>query len=206
MESILTSILGPLLGFVFGFLAEPIKFFTSNFIKRKQFRNGLYREIINLYSKIQNETNSFNLEGHYLLDYRRNLENNCTEFYKFAKTEPLLYYGLKEATMIDAFYNNYFFLLKIIPTEEELRMEEKTISDIKSQVLSTKDESVLDNLKRVLDSAYNGRMEQKLIAKRGGELIIKGFKETVMKNDLIKNCMTKISKEIKSDFIEKVLK
>ena len=106
-------IIGTVSGFIIAFFSEPVKFYFSKIEKKKQLKESLYREMIQLYSNLQNIIEFCRLGKIHVDQLRVNLENLSCGCYEFTKKDPLLFYELSEATHIDALYKNFYLLFKV---------------------------------------------------------------------------------------------
>jgi hypothetical protein len=100
------SLLGVILAFIVGFFAEPIKLFFTNRNEKNLLRKALYQEMAFMYSRLNNigHMNSiYDWET-----FKKSLISlKRTEAYDYAKTKPMLFYQLKEASAINQVYSNF---------------------------------------------------------------------------------------------------
>jgi hypothetical protein len=94
------------LAFIVGFFAEPIKLFFTNRSERALLRKALYQEMAFMYNRLGNISH---LGPVYDWDtFKKSLKSLIrTEAYDYAKTKPMLFYQLKEASAINQVYSNF---------------------------------------------------------------------------------------------------
>ncbi len=89
-----------LLGVILGFLAEPVKIYFTNRTRRNQMRRALYAEILTIYFKISGTPRDLRPE-----DYESNFGNLLyTPAYEYAKADPLTFYSIAEAAIINGIF------------------------------------------------------------------------------------------------------
>jgi polyhydroxyalkanoate synthesis regulator phasin len=106
-------LIGTLSGFLVAFLAEPVKTYFANRSKKAVLKVALYSEMALLYNRLTQLSDSLD-KGELSAD---NLQWAVTEMgrfdcYNYARSKAfLLFYQLKEAPAIDAFYGSSRLLL-----------------------------------------------------------------------------------------------
>jgi hypothetical protein len=108
---LLLGALSAILGFIAAFAAEPIKVYFENRSKKDQLRKALYGECASNYVRIKAALESFekgSVSGKAVGAWVK--WGTGLECYKYAKSEPVLYYQLKEAPTFNSLYIAWEFL------------------------------------------------------------------------------------------------
>lgn len=101
-------VIGIISGFLTAFLAEPIKTYFVNRSKRSKLKTALYREMVSVYDGLKFLVEAIVYKGIDIpIDDVIFSEFSC---YEHAKSEPLTFYQLKEAPLINQFYKNISIL------------------------------------------------------------------------------------------------
>jgi hypothetical protein len=101
-------ILGTTAGFVTAFLAEPIKTYFSARAERQELRSAMYRELLHLYSGWKGLLDNVEAGRIGPSQFLQNLPHiNRTDCYRYAKTRPVVFYSLPDATAIDVVHRNF---------------------------------------------------------------------------------------------------
>jgi hypothetical protein len=100
------------------FLSEPIKIYFTNQSKKNNLRKAIYSEILVIYDRlfyflVTIEERGFNIDFSTVV----NIDFDC---YKYAKSDPSLFYKLEEAVLINQFYSNIHILKE---NEKEISRE-----------------------------------------------------------------------------------
>lgn len=102
------AIISVLAGFITAFYAEPFKIYFTNKSKINNLRKALYSEIVVIYDRLFHYLIA--VEGKGLDIDIAKVVNTDFDCYKYAKSDPSLFYRLEEAVMINQFYNNVHLL------------------------------------------------------------------------------------------------
>lgn len=136
----LKTLISVFAGFITAFLAEPVKVYFTNKAKNRNLRRALYGELLGIYNSLLTFLVSAEERG-INVPFSKVVNTNF-DCYKFAKSDPALFYQLKEASVISQAYNN----IELLKQEAESGIEiEKSISIAKLIVFQI--ESLLQNKK-----------------------------------------------------------
>lgn len=136
----LKTLISVFAGFITAFLAEPVKVYFTNKAKNRNLRRALYGELLGIYNSLLTFLVSAEERG-INVPFSKVVNTNF-DCYKFAKSDPALFYQLKEASVISQAYNN----IALLKQEAESGIEiEKSISIAKLIVFQI--ESLMQNKK-----------------------------------------------------------
>lgn len=126
----LKTLISVFAGFITAFLAEPVKTYFTDKAKKRNLRRSLYGELLGIYNSLFTFLVSTEERGIHI-PFSKVIDTNF-DCYKFAKSDPALFYQLKEASIISQTYNN----IALLKQEAESGIEiEKSISIVKLIVL-----------------------------------------------------------------------
>jgi hypothetical protein len=126
MNEILKVLIPVLSGFLVAFLAEPVKVFFQNRIRKQNLRVALYKEILSNYAFLSTYLETYRLSldiskdsmsgySEYVRKEFANFSGHLfrTECYKHALSQELpLFYQLTEAMMVNALYTSLNMILE----------------------------------------------------------------------------------------------
>ena len=167
-----------LASFIVAFYAEPIKIYFSNKARKRQFRNALYRETLQIHSQLS-DIRALVVQGQIDEGGVTFALNRIThQAYQTAKADPFLLYELKEAIDFDVLYKNLELLQQLAS---------KSTSFEQAQLPN---QNLLFNLMAYLDAALisfkakisNGNLNAKTIEKFATP-VQKQFLESLTKAD-----------------------
>ncbi|MBD1856458.1 MULTISPECIES: hypothetical protein [Leptolyngbya] len=142
-------IIAAVLGFITAVFTEPIKNHFSVKVKKKQIRIGLYKEITSIYEglRLYLRASENNPQSVSILDILGS-DFSC---YEYAKKEPVIFYQLREATLINLIYQN----ITTLKQKDDSIHPEKKIHLIKA---------VLDQIDFITSSSsFNGKLFRRLL-------------------------------------------
>ncbi len=117
--TVLVPAIAALLGVILGFLAEPVKIYYTNKNRRNQMRRALYAELLNIYFRISDTPKDLSEQ-----DYKNNFGNLLyIPAYEYAKSDPLTFYSIEEASLINGIYATILTLSTMPPNNEGIRMK-----------------------------------------------------------------------------------
>lgn len=117
-------IVGTIAGFITAFFAEPIRMYLSGLVARKQLREAPYREMGTLCVKWKDFIDAIGSGQASPEQLMANLPQlNLTDCYQYAKTRPVEYYALREATTLEILYRNYLLIGSDVLTFPQERVE-----------------------------------------------------------------------------------
>ncbi|NJO76618.1 MAG: hypothetical protein HC833_24505 [Leptolyngbyaceae cyanobacterium RM1_406_9] len=126
----LKTLISVFAGFITAFLAEPVKVYFTNRAKKNNLRRSLYGEILNIYSSLSNFLVSIEERG-IQIPFLKVVDTNFN-CYNFAKSDPTLFYQLKEANSVNQIYSN----IELLKQEHETGVEsDKAVSLVKLVIL-----------------------------------------------------------------------
>jgi len=136
----LKTLISVFAGFITAFLAEPIKVYFTNKAKRNNFRRSLYGEILGIYESFFTLLVSAEERG-VQISFSKVVSANL-DCYKFAKSDPVTFYQLKESSLINQVYKNIELLRQEnesgIEFEKSLAVAKLIILQIESFLISQK--------------------------------------------------------------------
>jgi hypothetical protein len=158
------GVAGIIIAFIVGFFADGVKSFFANVSERKLLRNALYREMSLLYERlIRYARIEFDDESAILARNEISMGMKTVfrvECYNYAKSKPIIFYQLKEASLIDEFY----MLVQLLFDEEET-----TFEDLRLTICST-----LEAVDRVMSFDF---FDRSMLIKMSDKKLRKAFKE-----------------------------
>jgi hypothetical protein len=104
-------IVSTIAGFLIAFLAEPVKVYFVERAAQKQLRKALYREMTQLYVKWIGLLELIDNGSTRLDQLNVNIPLvTTTDCYTYAKTKPVEFFALQEASVLDSVYGNFLLV------------------------------------------------------------------------------------------------
>ena len=150
-----------LASFIVAFYAEPIKIYFSNKARKRQFKNALYREILQIHSQLS-DIRAFVVQKR--MDesgFIFALNRITCQAYQTAKADPFLLYELKEAIDFDVLYKNLELLQQLALKSMSFEQEQPPNQNLLFNLMAYLDAALISFKAKV----SNGSLEVKAIEK-----------------------------------------